>query len=345
MRQLMPWYWKQRDAWCVQWKGKRVVLAQGKPSRQQAHRELHRLMVREGRADPADLPISDLLELFLRHVAGQVERNERAKITYSRYVDFLSVASASFGHVKAGELKPHHVERWAEDPELGWSSTTRFNGITAVKAALRWSARRGYLPASPLADMAKPTPQRRTAVLTDDQIRAVIAAGPPSWSDLVTALWLTGCRPSEVATLTAAQVELGRGVWMVVNKTRTKTGVALRPVPLVPGMVELSRRLVELHPEGPIFRNARGRPWTRNAMACRFRVLRAELGMGPEATAYAIRHRYAREGLSRGLSSSELAALMGHSNPKMVDQVYGAWDQQIDRLREASRRVRPGDQG
>jgi integrase len=344
MRQLVPWYWKQRDAWCVQWQGKRVVLSHGKANRQQAHRELHRLMVREGRADPSDLPTSDLLELFLRHVHGQVERRERAAITYSRYVDFLSAASAAFGHVKAGDLKPHHVERWAEDPALGWGTTTRFNGITAVKAALRWSARRGYLPASPLADMAKPTPKRRTAVLTDDQIKAIIDAGPPSWSELVTALWLTGCRPSEVTTLTAAQVDLAAGVWMVVNKTRTKTGVELRPVPLVPDMVELSRRLMKQRPEGPIFRNSRDRPWTRNAMACRFRVLRGELGLGPEATAYAIRHRYAREGLRLGLSSSELAALMGHSNPKMVDQVYGAWDQQIDRLREAARRVRPGDQ-
>jgi integrase len=344
MRQLAPWYWKQREAWCVQWQGKRVILAHGKANRQQAHRELHRLMVREGRADPADLPASDLFELFLRHVHGQVERSERAAITYSRYVDFLSSATEAFGLVKMGELKPHHVERWAESPELGWSSTTRFNAITAVKAAMRWAARRGYVPSSPLADMPKPTPKRRTAVLRDEQIRAIIAAGPASWSDLITALWLTGCRPSEVTTLTAARVDLSNGLWLVTNKTRTKTGIELRPVPLVPAMIELSRRLVELHPEGPIFRNSRGRPWTRNAMACRFRVLRGELGLGPEATAYAIRHRYAREGLRRGLSSSELAALMGHSNPKMVDQVYGGWESQIDRLREAARKVRPGDQ-
>jgi integrase len=344
-RQSLPWYWKQRDAWCVQLDGKRVVLAHGKANRQQAHRELHRRLVAGGKAAAGESPVSDLLELFLRHVAGQVERGERAQITYDRYADFLSAAAESFGHVKADALKPHHVESWAEAPAAGWGATTRFNAITAVKAAFRWASRRGYISGSPLADMVKPTPKRRTAVLTDEQVRVILAAADPAWRDLVTALWLTGCRPTEVTTLKADRVDLDRGVWNVANKTRTSTGQQTRPVPLVPEMVEMSRRLVEKRPEGPIFRNRNGKAWKRNAMACRFRRLREVHGWGDECSAYALRHRYAIEALRRGLDPSELAALMGHTSTKLILSTYGHWDSQVDRLREAARRVRPGAQG
>ena len=37
---------------------------------------------------------------------------------------------------------------------------------------------------------------------------------------------------------------------------------------------ELTRRLMQEHPEGPLFRNEDGKPWNRNAVRCRFRRVR-----------------------------------------------------------------------
>ncbi len=345
-RPSKPWYWAQRDCWCVTIGGKRHILAQGKASKGEATAEFHRLMVASGRQEvrKSALTVGDLLDLFLEDVWRAVEQGERARVTYDGYVRFLSSANERLGRLRATDVRPHDVKGWFNAPELRWGPTTRHNAATAFKAAFRWAKKGGLIPEDPVRDMDKPTARRRILVLTDDQVRALLDATPDRpWKDLITALWETGCRPSEVCTLTAAQVDLDRGLWLVRNKTRRKTGRESRPVPLNPTMLEISRRLVTAHPDGPIFRNRRGRPWTRNAMALRFRALRMRLGLGPEATGYAIRHRYAMEGIRKGLSSSELAALMGHTNAAMVDKVYGHWDQQHERLKEAARKIRPGD--
>jgi hypothetical protein len=56
------------------------------------------------------------------------------------------------------------------------------------------------------------------------------------------------------------------------HNTKKKTGQD-RLVYLTPAMLELTRKLMELYPTGPLFRNSRGKPWTRNAIRCRFRNL------------------------------------------------------------------------
>src|SRR5580700_7245960 len=85
---------------------------------------------------------------------------------------------------------------------------------------------------------------------------------------------LTGCRPGEVAKVTAADCDLAAGIWVLAkHKTAKKTGTP-RVIYLPPEAVELTRELVAKHPEGPLFLNSRGQPWTRNAIRIRFRNLR-----------------------------------------------------------------------
>lgn len=68
--------------------------------------------------------------------------------------------------------------------------------------------------------------------------------------DFLFALRESGCRPGEVRKVTAANVDLDLGIWVIEHhKTRKKTGVP-RIVYLTPGMVELCRRLVERWPQG-----------------------------------------------------------------------------------------------
>src|SRR5262249_3695578 len=153
-----------------------------------------------------------------------VARGERSHHTYDGYVRFLSSADQRFGHVRSSELEPLQVYRWCEEPGLDWNQTTRANAITAVKAAYRWGRKRGFVRIDPVRDMDKPTPRRRQAVLTEEQVLKILeATAGTSFADLITALWETGCRPAEVMTLTADRADPDRGIWRVVNKTRTST--------------------------------------------------------------------------------------------------------------------------
>jgi hypothetical protein len=167
-----PWYWKARDAWCVDLGGKRHVLARGKAARAQATEEFHRLMASLGRQDvvsPSRIVTADLFDLFLDAVDGAVGRGERTRSTYDGYVRFLSPAAERFGAIRAAELTQHQVHAWCDAPALGWNPTTRANAIAAVKASFRWARRRGLIRENPLADMEKPTPRRRTEVLSPEK--------------------------------------------------------------------------------------------------------------------------------------------------------------------------------
>jgi integrase len=163
-----------------------------------------------------------------------------------------------------------------------------------------------------------------------------------AFRDLLVALRLTGCRPSEIATLTADRVRLDEGLWLVKNKTRRKTGLGFRPVYLDKPMLDLSRRLLAAHPEGLLFRNMAGGRWQTRIIVNRFLRLRAKLGYGPECTAYAFRHLYITDALERGIPPATVAELVGHSSLTMIFRIYSKLRLRTDHLRDAARRVRPG---
>src|SRR5262249_38889939 len=156
-----------------------------------------------------------------------------------------------------------HVTGWLDEHE--WGQKTRLGAITAVKRAFRWARKQGIVETDPLEDLERPPDLRPERVMKPDQVLAPIAPYPQGdpVRDLLVALRKTGARPGELADLTAAGVDAEAGTWTVKNKTRRKTREPTRTIYLTGAMVALGRRLVAAYPEGPIFRNAGGRPWTR----------------------------------------------------------------------------------
>jgi integrase len=141
----------------------------------------------------------------------------------------------------------------------------------------------------------------------------------------------------EIASVTAADVNLGLGIWTLTNhKTARKTGKP-RIVYLTPSMIELTKRLMAMHPEGPLFRGPRGkRPFTRNGIRCRFRRLRKQLPHLAGVVAYTYRHSYATDALANGVPMATVAELMGHRDLKMLQDHYGHLSQKVLHLREAA---------
>jgi integrase len=157
---------------------------------------------------------------------------------------------------------------------------------------------------------------------------------------LLTCLWLTGCRPGELATLEATRVDLQGGTLHVRDKIRRTTGKDTREVHAVPEAMAIVADLCERHPEGPIFRNRLGRPWTRNAMACAMRRIREKTGLGKEAAPYSFRHLFGTDALDKGVHAAIVAELMGHRNTKMLMERYAHLDERRDTLRAAARTIR-----
>src|SRR5262249_3738455 len=143
----------------------------------------------------------------------------------------------------------------------------------------------------------------------------------------------TGCRPGEVAMVTAEHVDLKNGLWILEeHKTEHATGEP-RVVILTPEMVALTRRLVQEYPEGPLFRDRPGKPWNRNSVRCRFRRVRAKLGLGGDLVAYLYRHAVCTDLLESGTGIAQAAELLGHKGTEMIMRHY-------NKLRERRRHLR-----
>lgn len=339
-RTASPRWYESRKAWYVEIGGKQILLAKGKANKAEAFEVFHRLMA-EG-ASPArrvDLSVEVMVDLFLSWADGKIE-----PVTHEGYVRRLQSFVDVYGKSRAADLRPFHVSRWLE-MHPAWADSTRFGYVTAIKRVYSWARKQGHLEVNPISEAERPAMGRRVLVLSEEQYGRILAfTDKPRlrrFRDLLIGLWETGCRPAELVTLTADRVHLDEGRWVVLNKTRRKTGKPTRNVMLTPAALELSRRLLEEHQEGPVFRNLRGRVWTRNAMACNFADIRAALGYGHEVTAYSFRHRYATDGLLAGVPIATVATMMGHTSTTMVMRHYSHVSDHPEHLRDAASVIRP----
>lgn len=333
-RHPQPWYRSRDDAWYVQVSRRQVLLARGKASKLEALDAYHRLMAREGNVPPEDMRLGDLSLRFKEWVLAN-----RAASTWEWYrghlQSFLDHKGGACGRLRVTQLTEDHVDAWLRDRKLGPS--TRRGAITAVKRLLSWGVKKKLISANPLKEMERPEMGRRRA-LTAAEISAIFAAvTDPEFRDFLTALRMTGARPSEVATVTAAHVH--GDTWVFArHKTSGKTGKP-RIIHLVGEMGDLTRSLAKTYPIGPLFRNTDGRPWTRNAIRCRFRRLRKKLGLDAGAVCYGIRHAFVTDALERGVSIAAVAEIAGHTDTRMVGTVYSHLDERIDHLRQAAARA------
>ena len=351
MRQPQPWFRTSKNAWYVQHDGQKVRLGEhpdgaappkktkGSWNAPPAIRDaFYKLMA----SDPANLPKADLIltaqvaDLFLSH---SEKHNERA--TYLWYKHFLQSFSTLYGRVPAHELKPIHVTRWLDANT--WKGGQR-NAVIALKRAFNWADQQEVLTPNPLRNVQKPPATRRTRIVTPAEREEILAAVPDrNFKEFLTALYLTGCRPSEVSRVTAANVNLDLGVWVFEqHKTGKKTGKP-RVIYLSPDMLEMSRRLVAERPAGPLFPSRKfGRPFSKNAIRIRFRRLRAKLPHLKGVVAYAYRHSYASEALEHGVGIAQVAELLGHTDTRMVSRHYGHLNQKVAHMREAAKKATGG---
>ena len=338
MRQPKPWYRTSKAAWYVQLGDRQIQLAKGPKAETEkvAWDAFYKLMAQ----DPAKLPkpavitVAVVCDLFLQFA----ETHNDAR-TFRWYEGYLQDFCNSFGRLKVEELKPFHITRWL-DAHPGWKAARR-HAVTAVKRAFNWAEKEGVIPASPVKSVSKPPVNKRPAVLTKAQRLEVLAAIPDEEFRLfVEAMQESGARPSEVARVTARDVDLKLGIWVLdKHKTRRKTGKP-RVIYLTPRLLAITKQLMSKHPEGALFRGPRlKKPFGMHGICSRFRRLKEKLPHLRHAVAYAIRHGYATDALMNGVGVAQVAELLGHKDTAMVTAHYSHLAEQSAYMKEVARKA------
>jgi integrase len=71
--------------------------------------------------------------------------------------------------------------------------------------------------------------------------------------------------------------------------------------------------------------------------------MRGRLKMGREATAKSFRHGFITDALEAGVPIATVAELAGHRGTKMIERTYSKLRERKGHLRDAARKVRPGE--
>lgn len=331
-----PWFWEERKGWYAVVNGRRRPLAKGRDGKAEARKVLGRLLHEE---DSAGVPKVDKLDLhaLIAFFVKRVERECEAS-TLTFYKSHLEPFAGKLGAIPSAELRPKHLNHYLDTEGEHWADSTRRGCITAVKAMSSWATKQGYLASDPLKDVKRPRMGRREAL--DPRIAAVLISTTTdqTFQDLLIALFESGCRPGEVYKVTSADFDPRAGTWTLHGKTTNRTGKD-RVIYLTPKLLDVCARLAESRKVGPLFRNSDGNPWNNNSVRSRFRRRREKFG---PVQAYGIRHLFGTDALTtKRLPPAVVAALMGHSDLKMLLDHYGHVDERNDLLRDAVASVRP----
>lgn len=329
-----PFFKKSHASWYVYHHGKMIRLGTEKVAALQVW---HELKSADTPATSSD-SVASLLNLFL----DWCQKN-RSPLTYTWYKEFLSSFAKTIGvKLQLGGLKPMHVTQWID--KHSWNATTKHNAVRAVKRVFNWAIKEGRISRSPIQNVERPSPKRRESYLTPEQFELVCQrTGDGPFLDYVTFLFETGVRPQEIRVLEAKHVDADTSR-IVLPASKSKGKQYPRMILLSNRAMAITSALAKQFPSGPIFRNTDGKPWTKDAVNCRFRRIRAKLSEagtpidGLCATSF--RHGFATQALKNGVDPVSVSILMGHRDATQVAKTYQHLAADVQHLSAALAKVR-----
>ena len=316
-----------RGWWVTNVGGIRTKLAQGRGSKAAAEDALLDLLREQRtceRRPCVQLTVRELCDSFLDWI-----ELHRAAATYTDYRRWLREWVTLHGAERAREIRAIDLEDWKQQLAGRLRAPTSINhAIVAVKTCWSWGFKNELLVANPLRRVPKLFAEGRERVLTADEFRTLLRHSDPTFRQVLLFLRLTGCRPGELRALRWDQIDFENHVSLITRHKSRRTARTRRPriITLVPIVENLLRwRLRTFGRTERVFLNARGRPWTNNALRCRMRRLRDRAGIGPDENGerivlYTARHTFGTTASALGVVDRRLADLMGHTDPKMTQK-------------------------
>lgn len=331
MRHPKPFFRKFTKSWYVTIKGRQYPLG---PDRAEAWQKYHELMANRDKLSGPSLTVAAVFDAYLEWL-----QKHRSKGTYDKAVHYLSLFIKHVGTgYRTSTLDGTKVTEWIElYPH--WSPSAGHDAVSIVQRAFNWAVRKRHLDRSPVQYVPdKPAKTRREIVYDAvqwDELRSHVK--DQSFGDLLDFMWDTGCRPIEARTMEALHVDL-RNDMVIFPPSEAKGEQHERVIFLTDTSKDICERRAKQWSTGPIMRNTQGRPWTKDAIGCRFQRLRQKLDRA--ACAYGIRHSFATEGLKSGMDSLTLAQLMGHQDTSMIAKTYSHLARNPGYLREQARKLK-----
>jgi len=232
---------------------------------------------------------------------------------------------SAYGVGAPGQILPAMMRSWlAEGKTAGLSARTLNRKISAFKSFFKFLVRQGTLESSPMTTILSPKTSKRLPVfLKEEEILTLLKglqAGAEDWNSLnaqtiLTLLYSTGMRLSELIGLKQEQIDHGRATLKVLGK-----GNKERVLPLSPLLSEVLKRYEQARKETfdtPTERflvTEKGKPlYPKYVWALVNRYL-GEATTLDKKSPHVLRHSFATHLMNQGADLNAVKELLGHSS-------------------------------
>lgn len=262
---------------------------------------------------------------------------ESTKRTYGAA---LKAMRARFGDDTAlSDLTPENVDEWLQETWGGdQASAATFNvRLRGVRAAARWWARKGWIPAGLTEDVEsrKARAVREVVILTPDELKALMerALGSPSPSAqsptgirnkaLIMFMYRSGLRISEVLAMRPGAIDHGDQSIRVHNTKAGKTQVRYYHATAEESLARWldTRRTFGFNGRQPVFctisagpRTKPGNEMSRQAVSQMLKESAKQAGIDKRVHPHELRHTYAVELVRSGADVATIQRLLGHES-------------------------------
>tara|TARA_R110002020_G_scaffold33230_1_gene101411 strand:- start:965 stop:1870 length:906 start_codon:yes stop_codon:yes gene_type:complete len=215
------------------------------------------------------------------------------------------------------------------DRQLSASSIAR--KLVALKTLFRFFVLEGQLAESVAELLNSPKLwQYLPKVLSPEKVDALLSA--PTKHDgyplrdraLLCLMYATGCRASEVASLTLSQISLEEKTCRCIGKGNKERIVSLNPVAVLAIETYLEHErplLVNRSQENALFVSRTGRGLTRLTIWRLVKRYAGRVGCSGEVSPHTLRHSFATHMLAGGAEIRALQEMLGHANIRTT-QIY-----------------------
>eukprot|EP00913_Durusdinium_trenchii_P023479 g22057.t1 len=215
------------------------------------------------------------------------------------------------------------------DRNLAASSVARH--LVSIKMFFRYLVLEGVLRESTVELLSSPKLwQRLPKILSPEMIDALLAA--PSAEDrfplrdrsLLAVMYATGCRASEIAGITLADLQVEEGYCRCTGKGNKERIVSLNPVALasIEAYTEVERPLLaQRTDDDALFLTRHGNPMSRIMIWNIVKKYAARIGCSREVSPHTLRHSFATHMLAGGAEIRALQELLGHASISTT-QIY-----------------------
>lgn len=289
-----------------------------------------------------------LLDAFLLHLKTERRLSGNTLDAYGadlrRFSSFLADRGIGAGKFTRTDFLDHLTR--LRDAGLSARSTARH--VSTLRAFFRFLVREGVLAASPVSGvkaprLGRPLPKYLTLSQVDRLLAAPDGHTPEGIRDraMLTIMYASGLRASEVVTLRLENVDANAGFLYVLGKGGKERVVPVADVALsVLGeyLGSARQRFLGKRSSNDLFLSRRGKAITRQTLWNRIRRWALAAGIEQRISPHTLRHSFASHLLAGGADLRAVQAMLGHADIATT-QIYTHITP--DRLRDIHRKHHP----